>query len=53
VDDRITVVLDPFFDHRNGFFFQVNPAGARADGQVSNVSDPFELLRAVWREIVD
>lgn len=36
VDDRITVVLDPFFDHRNGFFFQVNPAGARADGQISN-----------------
>jgi hypothetical protein len=36
VDDRITIVLDPFFDHRNGFFFQLNPAGARADGQVSN-----------------
>jgi hypothetical protein len=39
VDDRITIVLDPFFDHRNGFFFQVNPAGARADGQVSNNSE--------------
>ena len=25
VDDRITIVLDPFFDHRNGFFFQVIP----------------------------
>ena len=36
VDDRIMIVLDPFFDHRNGFFFQVNPAGARSDGQVSN-----------------
>jgi len=36
VDDRVTIVLDPFFDHRNGFFFQVNPAGARADGQISN-----------------
>jgi hypothetical protein len=36
VDDRVTVVLDPFFDHRNGFFFQVNPAGARSDGQISN-----------------
>ena len=33
VDDRITIVLDPFFDHRNGFFFQVNAAGARADGR--------------------
>jgi hypothetical protein len=36
VDDRLTIVFDPFFDHRNGFFFQVNAAGARADGQVSN-----------------
>ncbi len=36
VDDRLTIVLDPFFDHRNGFFFQVNPAGARTDGQISN-----------------
>jgi hypothetical protein len=38
VDDRITVVIDPFFDHRNGYFFQVNPVAARADGQVSNNS---------------
>jgi hypothetical protein len=36
VDDRVTIVLDPFFDHRNGFFFQVNPSGARTDGQISN-----------------
>jgi Domain of unknown function (DUF5916) len=36
VDDRLLVVLDPFFDHKNGFFFSVNPAGARADGQISN-----------------
>jgi hypothetical protein len=35
-DDSVFLVLDPFFDHRNGFFFQVNPAGARVDGQVSN-----------------
>jgi hypothetical protein len=45
VDDRITIVLDPFFDHRNGFFFQVNPAGARSDGQVSNNS---ETLTREW-----
>lgn len=36
VDDTITVLVDPFFDKRNGFFFQVNPAGARSDGQISN-----------------
>lgn len=39
VDDRLTIVLDPFFDHRNGFFFQVNAAGARADGQIANNAD--------------
>jgi len=39
VDDYVLVVLDPFLDHRNGFFFQVNPAGARADGQISNNSE--------------
>lgn len=43
VDDRITIVLDPFFDHRNGFFFEVNPAGARSDGQVSNNAERLTL----------
>jgi hypothetical protein len=50
VDDRITIVLDPFFDHRNGFFFQINPAGARSDGQVSNNS---ESLSRDWDGIWD
>jgi hypothetical protein len=36
VDDYVSVVIDPFFDHRNGFFFKINPTGARADGQISN-----------------
>ena len=36
VDDNISIVIDPFFDHRNGFFFEINPNGARADGQISN-----------------
>ena len=39
VDDHITIVVDPFFDHRNGFFFTVNPNGARADGQISNSAE--------------
>ncbi len=50
VDDRITVVIDPFFDHRNGFFFVVNPAGARADGQISNNA---EELNYEWDGIWD
>jgi hypothetical protein len=36
VDDFVVIILDPFLDFRNGFFFEVNAVGARADGQVSN-----------------
>jgi len=43
VDDSVSIVLDPFFDHRNGFLFSVNPAGARADGQISNSSEKTSL----------
>jgi hypothetical protein len=43
VDDYIAIVLDPFSDRRNGFFFMVNPAGARADGQISNNSEETNL----------
>jgi len=50
VDDLVTVVLDPFFDHRNGFFFQVNPAGARSDGQISNNA---QRLTREWDGIWD
>ncbi len=42
-DDSILIALDPFFDHRNGFFFQVNPSGARADGQIANNSEHVSL----------
>ncbi len=38
-DDGILIALDPFLDHRNGFFFSVNPAGARVDGQIENNAD--------------
>jgi hypothetical protein len=38
-DDHVIIVIDPFFDHRNGFFFAVNPAGARVDGQIANNSE--------------
>lgn len=43
VDDQLTIVLGPFADQRNGFFFIVNPAGARADGQISNNASEVSL----------
>lgn len=39
VDDSLWIGLDPFFDQRNGFYFGINPAAARADGQISNNSE--------------
>jgi hypothetical protein len=50
VDDHILIAIDPFFDHRNGYFFVVNPAGARTDGQISNNS---EHLSFEWDGIWD
>jgi len=43
VDDHVVVVVDPFLDRRNGFFFAVNPSGARSDGQISNNAEHIGL----------
>jgi hypothetical protein len=50
VDDHLLVVLDTFGDRRNGFFFGVNPRGARAEGQISNND---EELNFDWDGIWD
>ncbi len=34
-DDTVSLVLDPFGDQRRGYFFEINAAGARADGLVT------------------
>jgi hypothetical protein len=34
-DDHFAVILDTFLDRRNGFIFNVNPAGSRYDGGAS------------------
>lgn len=52
VDDYVGIVLDPFFDRRNGFLFAVNPAGARADGQISNNAQEINLdWDGVWNAV--
>ena len=35
-DDTITVFLDTFHDRRNGFFFSMNPIGAKTDALIRN-----------------
>jgi hypothetical protein len=37
-DDHVTLVLDTFLDRRNGYFFRVNPNGAREDALITNNS---------------
>src|SRR5438132_5627949 len=34
-DDTVSIVLDTYGDHRTGYFFQINAAGARVDGLIS------------------
>lgn len=35
-DDGIVLLLDTFHDHRNAYFFETNPNGARTDALVTN-----------------
>jgi hypothetical protein len=35
-DDRINLSFDTFHDHRNAFYFQINPAGTRSDALIEN-----------------
>ncbi|NRA09767.1 MAG: carbohydrate binding family 9 domain-containing protein [Myxococcales bacterium] len=37
-NDNFGMVLDTFHDHRNGYFFQVNPLGGRRDGTFEGVN---------------
>jgi hypothetical protein len=48
-DDTVSIVLDTYGDRRTGYFFQINAAGARADGLIS---DP-ERVSLDWDGIWD
>jgi len=47
-DDRVLIVLDTFEDHRNGYLFEMNPAGAKLDALIGNNG---EELNASWDAI--
>jgi hypothetical protein len=34
-DDRVELLFDPFNDRRNGFWFQIGPAGSKGDALIS------------------
>lgn len=46
-DDRISVILDTFHDHRSAFLFRTNPLGAQYDALVS---DEGKSINANWDE---
>lgn len=47
-DDAVAVVLDTYGDHRTGYFFQINAAGARNDGLISNADNVALDWDGVW-----
>ncbi len=47
-NESLTVVLDTFYDRRNGVGFLINPIGGRQDGQVTN-----ERWNRDWNTIFD
>ncbi|MCA9320820.1 MAG: carbohydrate binding family 9 domain-containing protein [Planctomycetes bacterium] len=47
-DDRVAFVLDTFHDRRNGYFFEINAAGARGDALIENSGGFNRDWDAIW-----
>ena len=48
-DDKITIAIDTYLDHRTGFVFATNPNGARFDAfQAAPEHEPNENWNGVW-----
>ena len=47
-DDTVAVVLDTYGDHRTGYFFRVNAAGARVDGLIAGSEQPKLDWDGIW-----
>jgi hypothetical protein len=47
-NENFAVILDTFYDRRNGFFFQTNPLGALWDGQVTDEQNTNSDWNTVW-----
>ena len=43
-----SVILDTFYDHRNGFLFRTNPLGALWDGQVTDEQNVNSDWNTIW-----
>jgi hypothetical protein len=47
-NESLTVVIDTFYDPRNGFYFQTNPLGAVRDGYVTDERNNNNDWNTVW-----
>ena len=52
-DDSVTIVLDTYGDRRTGYFFQINAAGARIDGLISDPEHPSLDWDGIWAKPPD
>ena len=49
-DDSIELLLDPFLDRRNAFWFQLGPAGARGDALITENGSSFnKRWDTIWQ----
>ena len=47
-DDTVSIVLDTYGDRRTGYFFQINAAGTRTDGLISNPESASLDWDGIW-----
>jgi len=47
-NDTLAVILDTFYDRRNGVAFYTNPLGARADFAITNEGNPNSDWNPIW-----
>ena len=47
-NEYVSIVLDTFYDRRNGVRFQVTPIGGRGDGQITNERMYNRDLNLIW-----
>lgn len=47
-DDTVSIVLDTYGDRRTGYFFQINAAGARVDGLISDPESASLDWDGIW-----
>jgi len=47
-NENFVVILDTFYDHRNGSFFQTNPLGAIREQAITDEGNPNASWNTVW-----